>query len=181
MVMKNPVEGKKIRIRSANENDAEFTLNIRNQEKYMPKLNVDLETQKKWINEQAKMSDSYFVVIERISGEKIGVFSIYNICGNEAETGRLVLKGNQIETIETMLLFHDYVYENIGVEKLYSYIEAENMAAVGLALRLGSKKISYYIDCKTNRKFIKVCNFKEDYYSKSRNNLFRLIERFGER
>lgn len=179
----DPIEGHFVRLRNAIDSDAEFTLSVRkdkNNTKFMPELNISIESQKLWIAEQISSKDSFFLVIERLSGEKIGTFSLYNICGKTAETGRLVIRGNQLETIETMLLFHDYIFKATELEYLYSMIDADNVAALGLAKQLGSEDKGHVMDIKRNKEMIKMAGSKEIYMQK-RAKLVKLIDRFSNR
>ncbi|MGN0620335.1 MAG: GNAT family N-acetyltransferase [Porcipelethomonas sp.] len=179
----DPIEGNFVRIRTAGSSDADFTLSVRREKqntRFMPELNISPESQKKWIAEQISSKDSMFLVIERISGEKIGTFSLYNICGKTAETGRLVLRGNQIETIETMVLFHDYIFNTTELEYIYSMIDIDNLPALGLAKRLGSEDTGHVFDKKRNKEMIKMAGSKEIYMQK-RGKLQELIDRFSNR
>ena len=178
------IEGRLVRLRIADENDAEFTLGVRQDAKntlYMPSINVSLAQQKKWIRDQIESEDCYFFVIERLSGERIGTFSIYNIVDKKsAETGRLTMTGNQIELIETYILFHEFGFCNLGIKYLYGLIETDNNPALGFALRTGAEVHRRFINDKTGKEEVEMGGFVEDFY-KVKPGLVKLIDRFADR
>lgn len=56
-------------------------------------------------------------MVERKNGEKIGTFSLYDIKEGSAESGRLVMLGTQIESLETGVLFNKFSFEIANVKK----------------------------------------------------------------
>ena len=174
------IAGKFVRLRIADEQDAEFTLTIRQNNKntkFMPKLNVDLSAQKKWLKTQRDSCDCYFFVIERLDGTRIGTFSLYNIEENEGETGRLIMQGNPIESLETFVLFHDFCFQEAGMQVVHSEIEDGNNAAIGLALRVGSREYGRRHDEKSGIQMFQMKASKADYMEK-REKLAKLVDRF---
>ena len=177
------IKGKLVQLRVAGEQDAEFTLSVRqNKEKnkYIPRIEVSIENQKKWIRNQEECDDSIFFVVERLNGERIGTYSLYNIVGDRAEAGRLVMLGNQVETIETGMLFSDYCFDVLKIKEVKSIIVDENMAALGFSNNLGGVKVDEYIDENTGRRNIVHISNKERYYEK-RGKLTKLVEHFCNR
>lgn len=179
----DPMEGKFIRMRTAEEEDAEFTLAIRQNNKntkYIPKLNIGLKQQIKWLDEQRQSDNCYFFVVERLSGEKIGTYSLYDILGDKAEAGRLVLIGNQIECVESHVLFNDFAYGMAGMSVTYFEIDKNNFTAIGGAKKYGAKEIERFLHKESGREMIKMQVTKEDYLAK-REKLEQLIVRFADR
>lgn len=177
------IKGVCVNLRIAEEKDAEFTLTIRQKDKnieYMPKLNVSIQQQREWLKKQKASLDCYFFIVEKKNNEPIGTFSLYNISGKEGETGRLVLTGTQLESLEACVLFHDFCFNEAGMVKVYSEIEKENTAAIGLALKVGAKEAGELKNHETGRIIKKMIATKEDYYAK-RDKLAKLINRFAQR
>lgn len=146
----------------------------------MPKLDVGMAEQKKWLRAQRESEDSYFFVVERLNGTKIGTFSLYNIKGDEAETGRLILRGNQIEALETYVLFHDFCYGKAAMQVLFAEIEEKNNAAMGAAVELGGSEYSRRFDEKTGIQIVQIRVTKKEYMEK-REKLAKLVDRFAAR
>lgn len=177
------IKGKTIILRIADAEDAEFTLKIRQDTTntvHIPALYVDYNQQLKWLDEQKNSNDSYFFVITRLTGERIGTFSLYNIVGDIGETGRMIIRGNQLETLEACILFHDFAFEIAKMNRLYSEIESDNYAAIGLANKVGAKEVDRFINSKNNASMVRMEATRDDYYLK-RNKLVTLIDRFAER
>lgn len=177
------IEGKFVNLRIAEVDDAEFTLSARqNQEKnkYIPQINISLEQQKNWIEKQIQSDDCYFFVVERKNGELIGTFSLYDINGDKAESGRLVMLGNQMESLETGVLFFNFGFGSARMKEIRAEIDKENNAAVGFSSRLGGDLIGEHIDGKTNRLMV---DFVEtpDGFNRVLPKLTSIIERFAKR
>lgn len=178
-----PLAGNWVRLRIAEESDAEFTLAIRQEgvnTEHMPKLTVNMEQQRTWLKAQKESNDCYFFVVERLNGERIGTFSLYNIRGSQAETGRLILQGNQMETVETCVLFHDFVFGKAGITYVSSEIEADNIPAMGLSLRFGGEKEGEFYNEKTGKRICKMSATRETYTAKSIQ-LKKLLARYAGR
>ena len=177
------IEGCFVNLRIAEEADADFTLKARqNKEKnkYIPSIEVSIEQQKAWIRKQIDSEDCYFFVVERKNGEKIGTFSLYDIKEGSGESGRLVMLGTQIESLETGVLFNKFSFEIANVKKIISDIDAGNNAAIGYASQLGGIQIGEYIDEKTKRKMLKYYT-DEVCFNAASPRLEKIIEHFAGR
>ena len=177
------VEGKFVRLVTADKKDAEFTRSLRtddNNTKHMPKLEVGLEQQEKWLQSQRDSRDSIFFVVERLDSEPIGTFSLYNIRGSKGETGRMIIRGNQLETMETVLLFHDYVFHTVGLEEVYSEIEEDNFPAIGVAKSCGAVSQGHStLTPEPNSLLLYIA--KREEYEIARLKLVNLVDRFSAR
>lgn len=177
------IEGKFVRLITADKQDALFTMAIRqddNNTQYMPKINVSLEQQEKWIQSQREALDSVFFLVQRRSGEPIGTFSLYNISGRRAESGRMIIRGNQIETMETVLLFHDYAFFTANMDEVYSEIAENNLPAQGVAKSAGAKNHGYLSEFDGTYKRLIYTAVREDY-CEARKKLEKLVNRFAAR
>jgi RimJ/RimL family protein N-acetyltransferase len=174
------VEGIYVNLRIVEINDAEFTLACRQNEKktaYIPKVNVSLEQQRAWIQKQIESDDCYFFVIERKTGERIGTFSLYGIKGEESESGRLVMLGNQFESLETGVLFNSFSFDVAKMRIVKSEIDAENNAALGYSNRLGGRPVGEKVDEKTGRRMI-IYHAKKEWFEEKLPGLQKIIRHF---
>ena len=182
-MVEDEIIGKLVKLRTADDSDAEFTLNIRKADentKYMPKVNVTLEQQHAWIKAQRAASDSIFFVVERINGEKIGTFSLYNIEKEKAESGRMIIRGDQIETVETILLFHDFAFFQENLPCVYSEIDENNKPAIGIARSVGATNTGRADESNPDNHLVIYTLIKADY-EKARGKLAAIVERFASR
>lgn len=133
MYINEKIEGKYIDLKSIEEDDAEFTLTIRQEPefvKYLPQLNNSLDDQKAWIRKQQEKKDDYFWIVLDKSGQKIGTIGIYDIFSDPPNAGRLALKGNPLQNIEATYLAYKYGLDDLGLDKLWGFIYAENTRAI---------------------------------------------------
>ena len=103
MIYEKKLCGKFVFLRSADIDDAEFTLSLRkNPEltRYMPTLNLTVVQQRAWIESQRSKENDYFFVVRNLLNQPVGTVSLYNMQGKIAESGRLVLIGNALENAE---------------------------------------------------------------------------------
>lgn len=179
----NVVEGKFTNLRIAKVEDAEFALLCRqNKEKnkFIPSVNVSIEQQKKWIQEQIASDDCYFFIVERKGGERIGTFSLYNINGDVGESGRLVMLGNQLESLDAGVAFNRFCFEIAKMKLVRSEIDEKNNAALGYSNRLGGKPVGECFDAKTGRKMI-VYHATKENFEKAMKRLDKILNHFSDR
>lgn len=132
MIYEKMMQGQFVYLKSATSDDAEFTLALRQNPaltKYLPKLDITLEQQKNWINIQREKAGDYFFVVRNNEDKPIGTVSIYNISGNESESGRLALIGNALENTEAALLLFKFAFDVLGLKKVTGYIVDGNKRA----------------------------------------------------
>lgn len=149
MVYNGLIEGKYVNLRSVEEKDAEFTLSLRqdpNLTKYLPKLNITIEEQIEWIKKQRTKEGDYYFVIEDKSGVPKGVIGVYDIHGNYAETGRIAVIGNAVESIEAQMLSFDFAFDYLKLEYTVNYVMADNNHALRFSQLFGSISSEPYLD-----------------------------------
>lgn len=164
MVYGKSIEGKYVDLRSATVEDAEFTLEVRQDpefNKYLPRVNNTLEQQKAWIEKQREKQGDYFFVVWDKEGNRIGTISIYDIQGNIAEAGRLTMRGNAFQSIEAQLLSFAFGFYQLGLKEIVSYIYAENTRALRFTQQFGG--ILLEAEEKNGKLERKAVNSKEDF------------------
>ena len=119
MIYNKIIKGKFIKLRSVQENDTEFILSLRLDPKlneYLNKVENDIAKQRQWIlNQQNRKGDYYFLITDK-DNNPIGTISLYNIENKKGEFGRWVLKGNSLQSIESVLLLHEYGFHNLNLD-----------------------------------------------------------------
>lgn len=141
MVINRGLVGKYVTLQSADENDSEFIIQLRNDEKisrFLPKIPDNIDGQKKWIRGQrASGDDYYFVIFDNVNQKRIGTLSIYAIRGNEADTGRAASYGSAIQNTEAMLLLYDFAFMELKLQKTRVEIIRGNDNAIEFNRKLG--------------------------------------------
>ena len=132
MVYNGVIEGRFVTLRSCEEDDAEFTLSLRQNPvltRYLPRLDITLEQQKKWISSQRVAEGDYFFVVRAIDYTRIGTVSVYNIAGDSAESGRLALIGDPLQNTEASLLLFRFAFNVLKLRRVTGFIMADNKRA----------------------------------------------------
>lgn len=141
MYLNKAIEGKYVDLKSICEDDAEFTLQIRQDPefiRFLPKIKNSIEQQKTWIKQQQSMSDDYFWVVFDKKGNRIGTVGIFDIFANPPKHGRLALKGNALQNIEANYLAYRYGIYDLNLDRIWGFIYVENERAVRFAEVYGS-------------------------------------------
>jgi len=140
MVYDKVIRGQYVQIRSIGLEDAEFSMEIRQDEKrtkYLHAVDADIEKQTKWINWQRENPGDYFFIAETLDGEKVGTVGIYDIEGKVGHLGRLLMVGNPFQTFEALLLSIRFAYNELGLDELYGDVIVENTASLNISEAVG--------------------------------------------
>ncbi len=143
MAIMEPLIGKWVKLRCANESDAQFTLDIRNDKKlnsFIPAINGTVEKQTDWIENQKKVKFDLFCVIESVGGERKGTISCYDFNQEKkaCELGRFISYGNALENVEAAILLLDHVFKS-GVDTVVLNIDENNRKVVNFWHRFGAE------------------------------------------
>lgn len=142
MVYGNTIVGKFINLYSVSEEDAEFTLKVRQDmrlTRYLPQLNISLDAQKEWIRSQRRKEGDYFFVAKDHFDNYIGTVGIYDIKGSTGEGGRLTSIGNALQSVEIQYLIFRFDFEKLGLKEVTTIVYAENESALKLSEKFGVK------------------------------------------
>ncbi|MBR4946955.1 MAG: GNAT family N-acetyltransferase [Clostridiales bacterium] len=174
MVYDGVIKGRFVELKSITLDDAQFSYDIRADEKNRDTVGVvakSLEEQINYLKWQINEPDDYYFVVFNRKGEKIGLIGLYDIQGDTAEIGREVSYGNCVEVIESEILVEDFAMDVLGLKKLRSVIYANNTKHLNNQKHAGAKPVkkvirsgveSYYFetvlskDTPTRRKLAKV-------------------------
>lgn len=165
MVYNGTISGRYVELRSASENDSEFTLSIRKDpdfRKFFPQFDGNIEKQKIWIKQQQQKEGDYFFVVWDKEGKRIGTISIYNVKSGIAEGGRLAIHGNAFQCVEAQLLAFKFAFEYLKLEKVVSYIFKDNDRALRFSKQFGGVLVGTLED-KDEHVYLKVINEKKEF------------------
>ena len=132
MVYDGIIKGRYVYLKSADQDDVEFTLSLRQNPlltRYLPKLDISIEQQKTWIASQREKAGDYFFVARTQDDTPIGTVSIYEIQGDTSESGRLALIGDPLQNIEASLLLFRFAFDIVGLKRVTGYIVDGNKRA----------------------------------------------------
>lgn len=101
---------------------------------------ISKEQQERWFASLAEKEDEYFII--EIQEEKVGLIW-FNKRDERVETGFYIYdetKQNSLTPYKIVTLFHDYLFNQKGFEKLTCKIMHDNQRAVRFNLSLGYKE-----------------------------------------
>lgn len=183
MVCHEKLMGKLVNLRAIEESDAEYTYRIRQDKektKYLHPVIGTVEDQRGWIKRSRESAAEYTFLVEDKQGNPLGMYSLYHIEKNNADSGRVLLYGNPMQNSEAAVLIHIFAFEKFGLESVHSNVFADNKPALGMTRKLGAKQVK----CTYNEEFkmdeILFVIQKTDF-EKSKIEIEKLIERFSKR
>ena len=134
------LQGRYVDLRSVEEGDAEFTLEIRQDPeftRFLPRIENTLEQQKNWIQHQRNKEGDYFFVVQNKAGERIGTIGLFDVTDTQCEGGRLSIRGNPLESIEAQFLSFQFAFEKLHLQEVINYIYMENERALRFSMLFG--------------------------------------------
>ena len=141
MIWEKNIIGQYVELRYARIEDASAILSIRQDEsltKFLPRLDITINQQEDWLRiQQDREGDYYFIVWK--NGEAIGTVRIYDILGNEGETGSIAIRGSIIEKMEAKLLLDTFIFESLGLERIHNIVRIDNSPIIKFSELFGVK------------------------------------------
>lgn len=140
MIIAETLYGKFINMRSVEESDAEFILQLRldsYNSQYINKTENDLDKQIEWIKSQRSRNNDYYFLYTDKENTKAGVISVYNIDNKKAESGRFISFGNSVQNIEAVLMHYNFAYYELGIDLVHFTVSKNNKKVANMWKRLG--------------------------------------------
>lgn len=148
---------------------------------------LTMELQEKWFEQYVKDdTQGLLIMIDKKTQEPFGTIGwtdldlIEKVCIN----GRLLV-GNKkyngsVQFIEGLLLSSDYLYDNVGVDKIYGYVAKENKKTIIFNKKLGffpnKAQCRYSEELSVNgMDMIEFCRDKEQYIG-AKKNIIEMID-----
>ena len=172
------LKGKFANLRSINESDFARLIEWRNNPEINRYLNqpykLTLKLQCKWYKENyLKSNDILFIIIETKNKNRIGTIGINDLDYKKKVgiVGRLLIgKENyraSVELMEANVLFYEYLFYELKLEKLYCHVVIENKKVISFDKKFGfvpTININFPNYCNINgMKLIEMVNTKEQY------------------
>ena len=144
MAVTEPLVGKWATLRIADESDAQFTLNIRNDPKlnrFIPAVNGTVESQVLWIQKQRARDFDCFYVIESAGGERRGTVSFYDLDpeNSACELGSYISYGNAMENVDAAVLILDRIFDRLKLKTVVLNIDENNSKVIKFWQRFGAE------------------------------------------
>ncbi len=140
MIIDQELQGRYVTLKAVELQDSEFILKLRTDIRFSKYINAtknDIEVQRRWVNCQREREGDYYFTVNSCGGSKIGLISLYNIDHTGAECGRWISEGNAIENLETIKLIHEFGFDMLGLNQIYTQTVKENLSVVSFWKRFG--------------------------------------------
>ena len=174
------LSGKYVTLRSIEESDAAIVHKMRTnpeKTKYMgPPVKNDITHEIEWIRSiREKEGDYTFVALDK-NGKIIGKLGMYDIDGYSAQSGRLLMYGNSLQSIESLLLIHDFVFNELGLSRVWSTVEPANTSSLKITRLLGAV-FDPLEHVEESGRIVLISNLTKENYFKSRPSIEHMIYR----
>lgn len=142
MAITNTIHGNFVDLRCADIDDAEFTLQIRNDPKltqFIPKISNTVENQKLWLSKQRQKDGDYFFIICDKYAKPLGTISCYdiNFSDSTCEAGRYLSYGDPVQNIESMILLYDFIFNFLNLKTVIMEVDIRNKKVINIHKKFG--------------------------------------------
>lgn len=136
------LEGYCFRLRPIRIEDAQFVIDVRLEDaernRFIHTISAEVSEQEAWLNRYfLQDGDYYFVIENRVTGEREGLIAFYNEQDGSAEWGRWVLKKGSLAAAESVWLLYRIAFEQKGLKELYCRTIADSTAVVSFHDSIG--------------------------------------------
>lgn len=138
------LEGYGYRLRPIAMSDAQFVIDVRREDaernRFIHAISPDVSEQEAWLERYFKREgDCYFVIENRITGDREGLIAFYDERNGRAEWGRWVVKKNSLAAVESVYLLYRIAFEQAELTELYCRTVADNVSVVSFHESIGEK------------------------------------------
>lgn len=139
------MRGKTLIFRDATENDAEFILNLRTDEKkgrFLTATSNKLEAQQTWLRDYAASTGQAYFIIKR-EDQAIGTVRLYDARGKSFCWGSWIIADGQPShvAIESALMVYAYALDQLGFEQAHFGVRKANENVWTFHERFGAKRV----------------------------------------
>ncbi|MFC1510850.1 GNAT family N-acetyltransferase [Candidatus Margulisiibacteriota bacterium] len=146
MILENNLAGKNILLRTAQEEDAEFILQLRLNPKlnrFIKKTDASIEKQRIWIAQKRAQKDDYHLIVQGLDGQKLGVIALYGI-DMEKKTfdwGRWIIAEDApfYAAVESAVLLYDFAFNGLGLQGALFEVQRANEKVISFHKRFGAE------------------------------------------
>lgn len=138
------LSGRLVRLREVSEQDAQLMIELRSAPaltRFLPPLNTDIERQKEWLRSLQSRIDDFMFAAESINGQHIeGYLGVYGINNGNAEWGRWIMREASPVGLESVLLLHRFVFEELRLTRVFCRTVTENTKVVAFHDKYGARR-----------------------------------------
>lgn len=131
-----------MRLRPVRMDDAAFIVWLRNLDHAKGRIGDtgDEAAQRAWLEKYFARDGDYYFIIETASGEAVGTYGIYDICGKSAESGRWVVRAGVGAGIPSLLVAFRTAFETLELDELRISTVSTNHHVLSFHRELGCRQ-----------------------------------------
>ena len=136
-------EGFGVRLRPVKMEDADFIVWLRNLEHARGRVGdsaTDTAAQQAWLKEYFKREGDYYFIIETNGGIPVGSYSIYDLTGGSAESGRWIVRPDVPAAIPSAILAFEIAFDKLRLRELRVKTVTTNTNVLSLNKKLGFRQ-----------------------------------------
>jgi RimJ/RimL family protein N-acetyltransferase len=134
-------EGYGIRLRPVKLEDSAFIVWLRNLDHARGRVGdsaADTPAQEAWLKEYFQRGGDYYFILETLGGTSVGAYSIYNLVGSSAESGRWVIRRDIPAAIPCAIVaFDEIAFSKLNLTELRVKTVSTNQPVLSLNRKLG--------------------------------------------
>lgn len=139
------LDGFAYRIRPVKTSDAQFIVDVRLEDaernRFIHRISPDPAEQVAWLERYFERGgDYYFVVENRLTGDREGLIGFYDVEDGRAEWGRWVMKKGSLAASESVDLLYRAAFDMVGLNELYCRTLELNTSVVSFHDSVGEKR-----------------------------------------
>ncbi|MGG4775527.1 GNAT family N-acetyltransferase [Paenalcaligenes sp. Me52] len=154
-----PLISKTIKMRFVEEEDADFILKLRLDDRYnkfLSRVDPDAQAQRDWIKKY-KVDENdrkqFYFIIERLDGTPCGTVRVYDLLEDSFCWGSWILNDEKtrFSAIESAFLVYQFGFKELGYRKSHFSVMKENERVVSFhkkmgAIQVGEDEQNYYFE-----------------------------------
>ena len=142
------LQSKTVRLRLIEEQDAEFVLTLRLDDRYnqfLSSVNPSIAAQKEWIKKyktDETEGTQYYFIIESLDGTPCGTVRIYDLKEDSFCWGSWILNENKTRyaALESAFLVYQFAFENLNFKKSHFDVRKGNDRVISFHEKMGAIK-----------------------------------------
>jgi RimJ/RimL family protein N-acetyltransferase len=138
--------GKHVNLRLVEIDDAEFIVDLRNNErsrKFLSETSTSVEAQRRWISAyklREARGEEFYYVIELPDGRPVGLIRIYDLTPESFSGGSWIIEAGHPHhiAVETVVLLYDFCFDQLGYQQVLLQVVKENRSVIKFHQRFGA-------------------------------------------
>ena len=133
-----------MRLRPVTMDDAAFIVWLRNQDYVKGRVGdsaVDVKSQQMWLKTYFTREGDYYFIVETPGGIPVGTYGIYNVKGDNGESGRWIIRPGVPAAVPSGVVLLDTAFNRLSLHELHGSTVATNHTVLSINRKFGFRQI----------------------------------------